>query len=951
MSGSLAGKAGTGAQLVERERELALIGDVLGDASRGRGRLILVEGQAGIGKSSLLAAARERARAAGLTVVAACGQDAEREFAFGGCLQLFERALAEPARRERLLVGAAELARPLLATPERGALTGRAPPEPDRIFGLLHGLYWLAANLADEEPLLLVVDDAQWLDEPSLRFLRYLAVRIEELPVALLVAWRTGEHSHEEPAVLASELSCPRIQLAPLTGAGVAAVIRAALADAEPRFCDVCAELTGGNPLYVAELVGSIRAAALAGRADEGARVAELRPRAVAASVLARVARRGQDAMELARAVAIAGEGTGIGRARALASLGHSAAAAAADALAEAGVLSGSEPLRFVHPLVREAVYDDMPAASRARRHAEAAKLLHGEGADPELVSAQLLRASGLGENWAIEELRSSARRALDRGVPATATRYLNRALEERPPRSLRAELLAECASAARLTGAPDALELLEQAIELTGDRVERARLLTTMGQALLDLGRMVDAAAAFERGLAELAETDAEVPELRAILWAGVEICGRYGSPNATSVDGLDRSLSVREPTHPGERSLLAFVAFQHGMALEATRDETRTIALRALGDGQAFVDGDGTRAAVFMELALLLCEEYEPVIRVSEEALRVARLKGSVLAHANASHALATARYRAGRLSEAVADATAACDADRFGWELYQPSARAVLAEARLDRGETDAAAKALDVPDAEQRWGAGSTYFYFVAGRARLAFALGRTQDALDGFRACDRIARAWGARNPAIYPWRSGAALAALRLGERDEARRLAAEELDDARTWGAPRPVGLARRTQGLIEGGDAGIELLRDAVNELERSPSPVEQARALIDLGAALRRSGRRQDARGPLRQGLDLARRCEAHSLTGSALEELRAAGARPRRLALTGVEALTPMERRTVGLVAEGLSNREVAQHLFLTVRTVEMHLTHAYRKLDVSSRRELGRALAY
>ena len=221
-------------------------------------------------------------------------------------------------------------------------------------------------------------------------------------------------------------------------------------------------------------------------------------------------------------------------------------------------------------------------------------------------------------------------------------------------------------------------------------------------------------------------------------------------------SVDELDRSLPEREPSNAGERALLAFVAFQRGMALEATRDEVRAIALRALGDGQAFVDGDGTRASVFMELALGMCEEYEPVIRVSEAALEVARRKGSVLAYANASHALANARYRAGRLSEAVADATAACDAARFGWELYQPSARAVLAEALLDRGEVEAAAQALDVPDADERWGAGSTYFYFLASRARLAFVVGRAQDALDGFRACDERGARVGSAQPGDLP---------------------------------------------------------------------------------------------------------------------------------------------------------------------------------------------------
>ena len=628
MSSSVA--VGTG--LLERERELGLIGHVLDDASRGRGALVLIEGVAGIGKSALLAAAGRRARAAGLTVLGARGQDAEREFAFGGCLQLFERVVAEPARRRRLLVGAAELCRPLLAAPEAGTAAG--PPAADRIFGLLHGLYWLTANLADEEPLLLAVDDAQWLDEPSLRFLRYLAVRIDELPVALLVAWRSGEPSHAQLTELASDPSAPRVQLEPLTGAGVAEIVRAGVAQAEPRFCEACTELTGGNPLNVVELVGAIRDAGIAGRAEESARAADLRPRAVAASVVARVARRGHHAVELARAVAIAGDGTGLGRASALASLDPAAGAAAADALAEAGVLTGSEPLGFIHPLVREAVYDDIPSAARAHRHAEAARLLHGEGTDPELVSTQLLRASGLGEPWAIEELRLAARRALDRGVPAAAARYLGRALDERPSRSLRAELLAECGVTARLTGAPDALDLLEQAVELTAGPVERARLLTTMGQALLDLGRMTDAAEAFERGLVELEATDTPAPELQATLRAGVEICGRYGSPNAGSVEALDRSLGEREPSYSGERSLLAFVAFQRAMALDATCDEVRTLAHRALGDGQAFVDGDGTRAAVFMELALGLCEEYEPVIRVSEEALRVARLKGSVRA-----------------------------------------------------------------------------------------------------------------------------------------------------------------------------------------------------------------------------------------------------------------------------------------------------------------------------
>ncbi len=465
----------------------------------------------------------------------------------------------------------------------RRARSGRQPPGSDRIFGLLHGLFWLTANLADERPLMLAADDAQWLDEPSLRFLRYLAVRIDELPIALLVAWRSGEpaHAHEHLSLLASDHGSPRLPLAPLSMAGVAAIVRADVAEAEPGFCDVCSELTGGNPLYVTELVGAIKEAGISGHAGESARVARLRPRAIATSVLARLTRRGEAAVELARAVAIAGDGTGLGRASALASLDPAAGAAAADALAEAGLLHASEPLGFVHPLVREAVYNGISPAARAQRHADAARLLHEEGADPELVAAQLLRAPGLGERWAIDVLRLASDRALDRGVPAAAVRYLRRALEERPPRSLRAELLGECGFAGRVTGATDARDLLEQAVELTADAVERARLLVAAGQVLLDQGDMAGAAATFERGLAELAATDVSAPELRAMLWSGREICGRFGAPSTASVDELERLLGGGEPSYPGERALLAFVAFQRAMALEAPRDAVR----RSLG------------------------------------------------------------------------------------------------------------------------------------------------------------------------------------------------------------------------------------------------------------------------------------------------------------------------------------------------------------------------------
>jgi DNA-binding CsgD family transcriptional regulator len=196
---------------------------------------------------------------------------------------------------------------------------------------------------------------------------------------------------------------------------------------------------------------------------------------------------------------------------------------------------------------------------------------------------------------------------------------------------------------------------------------------------------------------------------------------------------------------------------------------------------------------------------------------------------------------------------------------------------------------------------------------------------------------------------VVPWRATLSLAVKAAGQHDEALEIAREDVELARTFKVPRELGMALRAAGLIEGGRAGIELLREAVTVLEGSPAKLERARGLTDLGAAIRREGVRSGAREPLRAGLDLARRCGATALAQRAHQELVATGARPRRLVLSGVDSLTASERRVAELASEGLTNREVAQTLFVTEKTVEGHLGHAYQKLDISSRSELPRAL--
>jgi DNA-binding CsgD family transcriptional regulator len=230
------------------------------------------------------------------------------------------------------------------------------------------------------------------------------------------------------------------------------------------------------------------------------------------------------------------------------------------------------------------------------------------------------------------------------------------------------------------------------------------------------------------------------------------------------------------------------------------------------------------------------------------------------------------------------------------------------------------------------------------------AQARLANGQPEAAVAGLRLLAEQVRGWLDRSPAMIPYRSTLALALVQLGETQEARRLAAEELELSRAWGTPRAIGDSLRAAGVAAGNANGVGLLAEAVDVLARSAARLEYARALVDLGAALRRRGNQREGRARLEQGMDLAHRCGAEMLVARAIQELELAGARPRRAALRGRDSLTPAELRASEMAATGMTNKQIAQALFVTLRTVEMHLSNAYGKLEISSRRDLPRALA-
>jgi ATP/maltotriose-dependent transcriptional regulator MalT len=307
-------------------------------------------------------------------------------------------------------------------------------------------------------------------------------------------------------------------------------------------------------------------------------------------------------------------------------------------------------------------------------------------------------------------------------------------------------------------------------------------------------------------------------------------------------------------------------------------------------------------------------------------------------------------TALY-AGLLLEAEADGRTAVDLSDDGSQ-DTPMAVAVLAEALLERGRPDEAQQLLTSHGLEGELHVSFLSAHFVLqARGRLRLRQGRWAEAVADLRQCGAALNAGGFVNPAFAPWwRPGAALAHVRLGDRDAARELAAEDLLLARRFGAPFSVGNALRVAALIEGGDTGLDMLGEAVRAHEGTTSPLWLARTLADYGAALRRAGQRTQAQQPLREALDLATRAGAVELAAGVRDELVAAGARPRRALRTGPHALTASELRVARLAATGQSNRDIAQALFLSLRTVELHLTHAYRKLHISTRHQLAAILA-
>ncbi len=930
--------------LLERADEIARLEAAIGAAASGRGGVIFIEGPAGIGKSALLEQARRVAEDRKLIVLTAQGGDVERDFVYGIVRELFDPVVRR-GRIAGLLNGAAAQAAPVLG------LAPTTAPDPlrenaDPLFAALHGLYWLTSNLAEQTPLAILVDDCHWGDVASLRFLHYMGKRVQDLPVLLVLAARRADSATPEGDLLQE-----------ITGAGAALLLPAPLSLAATQeileaqfgvrpaaaYVEACNRVTGGNPYLLRELARSAATEGVPPTEDQASRVERIVPQSIGRAVLLRLARLSEDARRLAKVMAVLEEEPMRGLARRVAGLDRGTAAAAVDALVASDILGHDPGLAFAHPIVREVIHAEMPAGELSLLHAEAARLLHESDAPPDKVAAHLL-ASGPGdEQWAEEVLRRAAVDALSGGTPQLAVAYLRRALDEAASSRRDSDLWYELGRAEVAAGDQRAAESLATARDLAEDTSKRARIALELGQTIGLAGDIRNHAAALRDAIDLAAQVEPDLAlRVEAHMIGVARLVPESRDWATTRLRDLGSRITTPSPTNVVLLANLALDALEQGRPAALVAE----LAERALEGGWLW--GESWQYS-YAANVLTWTDHFDAAHRAWDFAINEVGRAASPVLVSLAYTMRAHLRIRTGDLLEAESDATIAAaivqDYDWYDWGAALPYIAAFKADSLIER---DLSA----VPALVDRTGEWEEQIpFFLDTRARYRLTTGDANGALEDFLTCGRALETRGGRDsPGIVPWRSGASSALRLLGDLKEATRVAHEELGLARAVGSPRAVALALRACGLSTPHSAdSLLLLKESVELLEGSGASLDHARALVDVGMTLRRLRRPGEAREPLKLGLDIAHRCGATILAESARHELVAAGGRPRRAVISGVDALTPTERRVAELVSTGMSNREVAQSLFVSMRTVAVHLTHVYQKLGIEGREQLPEAL--
>jgi predicted ATPase len=720
-------------KLVEREQELYDITGALGSIRSGSGRLFVIEGPAGMGKTELLAAARDMAHDKGMTVLAARGTELEAAFPYGIVRQLFEPPVAAAPLKERAeLLRAAFACSPLLL-PEHSSPESPITSDPSGIT-LLHALWWLGVNLASRSPILITLDDAQWADPASLRFLLYLANRLESLPSLLILTVRSGEPFPPQLAELMTNPVTEILTLRPLSDKATRELVRERLSERpDEEFCKSCHDATKGNPFLLNELLITVGEKAITPDEAGAAQILELGSPSVSRSVLRRLERLGPKAIELARALALWGGRAELRQATAVAEIGEAEAGPVADELSAIEILRLGRPLEFVHPLVRAAIYSDLPTAARAQGHRRVAELLVHESFPAEHVAAHLLLTEPAGEKPVVRTLLTAATAALARGAPEGAKQYLERALREPPDTDDLGEVRFKLGVAEMRIDPKAAVEHLTAALEIASDHYGKAMIGLELIRAHLTAGTVVEAEKTIRPLITALNLSERE---LALRLEAELIIALRQGLAASPLADEqLDRWKGRIRGSTPAERLILSQMAVRAALT-GASAEEVADLAEAALGDGLLLAEQSSESVAAYVPLYPLVCaDRFEVAGSYLDKAETDARHRGSPVAFAIASTFKSHVALATGDLRLAESQSSNAVEiVSSFALKFFmtgslEPALAALIETGELARAEEMLTRYGLDGPIVDSVPGR-----IFLATRGRLRLAQARTAKGL-------------------------------------------------------------------------------------------------------------------------------------------------------------------------------------------------------------------------
>lgn len=943
------GTWGAGA-LLEREEQERVLAGALTAALGGVGTTVVVVGEAGVGKTVLMGRLTEGA-APDFTVLRARGDELEQEYPYGVLRQLLEPALRAVDDADAVWAGPAALARPVFGL-DAGRPTASSPE--DAAFGRQQGLYWLCANLTDAlGPLLLAVDDAHRADELSLRFLRFLGHRIDGLPIVQLIATRPAQEIDGRPALadMLDDPLCRQLPVDRLSPEATAEYLRQTWGEAGARLGPVCHELTSGNPLLLRALIAEAQRGGLQAQTARPEELRVLGSRSIGHRVRRALETAPPGAIGIAQAVAILGDGVDPGEAVGFAGLGVQDAAAGTDALLRLGLLDDEGPgLRFVHPLVRTSVYRLLSPVERQAAHLRAARTLRAQGtAGCEELAAHLAAAPVAGEDWAAQALTDAAERAFVLGAPETAVRYLRRALQEpATAETPRPAVVAALARAESSAGDPAALGTYAEAIDLADGPPARTEISLHYAGALSMAGQTA-------RGMAVLREVLSDQPgepspALRsalhaAALFASSPQARAYRDDEAARIDPT--GAAEDDPTWP-------LLAATHAIELAVRgrpASEVAAVVAPTADALEGLFDLSTTPQWGYGVWALMLSERLEQARGVADRGVDLGRRTGSVSVLGLALCLRSGVRLRQGDLRSAEADALESLALSEYpSWRFGAAACTQFLVQILLEQGRVTEAGQAMaSLTDEDRDREALSVDATVEYSHALLRLRSRDHAGARTQAEALGRRVQEAGFDGGGFVPWRLVAARAAAATGDGGRGAELAAEEVDAARRVGAPSGLAAALLCAAEVASPPDQETLIDEAVTLAEAGAVPLTQAKVLLAAGRARRVAGQRTEARELLHEAVDLATTCGAGATVDAALEELAASGGRPRRRDQGGASLLTASEARVARLAADGASNREIAQSLFVTQKTVEMHLSSAYRKLDIRSRAQLATRL--